>query len=74
MSNGRPGHGRRALWRRPRPAEPIIFYAAAREWRRENPDTIKNPPPRLPKGAIVNNDPRETSVSISKFTKHGLSW
>src|SRR3981189_3547494 len=50
--------------------EPIIFYAAARDWAEKNPDAIKKFRAAIAEGAvIVNNDREKTSVSISKFTK-----
>jgi NitT/TauT family transport system substrate-binding protein len=53
--------------------EPIIFYAAAREWAEKNPDTIKKFRAAIAEGAmIVNNDREKTSVSISKFTKQPI--
>jgi NitT/TauT family transport system substrate-binding protein len=53
--------------------EPIIFYAAARDWAEKNPDTIKKFRAAIAEGAaIVNNDREKTSVSISKFTKQPI--
>jgi len=53
--------------------EPIIFYAAAREWAEKNPDTIRKFRAAIAEGAmIVNNDREKTSVSISKFTKQPI--
>jgi NitT/TauT family transport system substrate-binding protein len=53
--------------------EPIIFYAAARDWAERNPDTIKKFRAAIAEGAmIVNNDREKTSVSISKFTKQPI--
>ena len=54
-------------------AEPIIFYAAARDWAEKNPDTIKKFRAAIAEGAvIVNNDREKTSASISKFTKQPI--
>jgi NitT/TauT family transport system substrate-binding protein len=53
--------------------EPIIFYAAARDWAEKNPDAIKKFRAAIAEGAmIVNNDREKTSVSISKFTKQPI--
>jgi NitT/TauT family transport system substrate-binding protein len=53
--------------------EPIIFYAASRDWAEKNPDTIKKFRAAIEEGAaIVNNDPEKTSAAISKFTKQPL--
>ena len=53
--------------------EPIIFYAAAREWADKNPDTIKKFRDAIAEGAaIVNADRDKASVSISKFTKQPI--
>jgi NitT/TauT family transport system substrate-binding protein len=53
--------------------EPIIFYAAARDWAEKNPDTIKKFRAAIAEGAvIVNNDREKTSASISKFTKQPI--
>jgi NitT/TauT family transport system substrate-binding protein len=53
--------------------EPIIFYAASRDWAEKNPDTIKKFRAAIEEGAaIVNSDPEKTSASISKFTKQPL--
>src|SRR5258707_3387325 len=53
--------------------EPIIFYAAARDWAEKNPDTIKKFRAAIAEGAvIVNNDQEKTSASISKFTKQPI--
>jgi NitT/TauT family transport system substrate-binding protein len=53
--------------------EPIIFYAAARDWAEKNPDTIRKFRAAIAEGAdIVNNDREKTSTSISKFTKQPI--
>ena len=53
--------------------EPIIFYAASREWAEKNPDTIKKFRAAIAEAApIVNNDREKASASISKFTKQPL--
>src|ERR1700709_2573071 len=53
--------------------EPIIFYAASRDWAEKNPDTIKKFRAAIVEGAvIVNNDREKTSASISKFTKQPI--
>jgi NitT/TauT family transport system substrate-binding protein len=53
--------------------EPIIFYAAARDWAEKNPDTVKKFRAAIAEGAtIVNNDREKTSASISKFTKQPI--
>jgi NitT/TauT family transport system substrate-binding protein len=53
--------------------EPIIFYAAARDWAEKNPDTIKKFRAAIAEGAmIVNNDREKTSASISKFTRQPI--
>jgi len=54
-------------------SEPIIFYAASRDWAEKNPDTIKKFRAAIAEGAaIVNSDPEKTSAAISKFTKQPL--
>jgi NitT/TauT family transport system substrate-binding protein len=53
--------------------EPIIFYAAARDWAEKNPETVKKFRAAIAEGAaIVNNDREKTSVSISKFTRQPI--
>ena len=53
--------------------EPIIFYAASREWADKNADTIKKFRAAIAEAApIVNNDREKASASISKFTKQPL--
>jgi NitT/TauT family transport system substrate-binding protein len=53
--------------------EPIIFYAAARDWAEKNPDTIKKFRDAIAEGAaIVNGDRDKASASIAKFTKQPL--
>jgi NitT/TauT family transport system substrate-binding protein len=54
-------------------SEPIIFYAASRDWAEKNPETIKKFRAAIEEGAaIVNSDPERTSAAISKFTKQPL--
>jgi NitT/TauT family transport system substrate-binding protein len=53
--------------------EPIIFYAAARDWAAKNPDTIRKFRAAIAEGAeIVNTDRDKASASISKFTKQPI--
>ena len=53
--------------------EPIIFYAAARDWAEKNPDTIKKFRTAITEGAeIVNSDRDKASASIAKFTKQAI--
>jgi NitT/TauT family transport system substrate-binding protein len=53
--------------------EPIIFYAASREWAEKNPEAIKKFREGIAEGAkIVNGDRDKASASISKFTKQPL--
>jgi NitT/TauT family transport system substrate-binding protein len=53
--------------------EPIIFYAAARDWAEKNPDTVKKFRDAIAEAAqIVNSDRDKASASISKFTKQSL--
>jgi NitT/TauT family transport system substrate-binding protein len=53
--------------------EPIIFYAASREWAEKNPDTIKKFRAAIVEAApIVNNDREKASASIQKFTKQPI--
>jgi len=53
--------------------EPIIFYAASRDWAEKNPDTVRKFRAAIEEGAaIVNSDPEKTSAAISKFTKQPL--
>jgi NitT/TauT family transport system substrate-binding protein len=53
--------------------EPIIFYAAARDWAEKNPDTIKKFRAAITEAAgIVNADRDKASASISKFTKQPI--
>ncbi len=51
-------------------SEPIIFYAAARNWAEKNPETIKKLRAAIAEGsAIVNSDRDKASAAIAKFTK-----
>jgi NitT/TauT family transport system substrate-binding protein len=53
--------------------DPIIFYAASREWADKNAATIKKFRDALAESAvIVNNDREKASNSISKFTKQPI--
>jgi NitT/TauT family transport system substrate-binding protein len=53
--------------------EPIIFYAAARDWAEKNPGTVKKFRDAIAEAAeIVNSDRDKASASISKFTKQSL--
>ena len=53
--------------------EPIIFYAAARDWAEKNPDTVKKFRDAITEtAAIVNADRDKASVSISKFARQPL--
>ena len=53
--------------------EPIIFYAASREWAEKNPDTIRKFRAAIAEAApIVNNDREKASASIQKFTKQPI--
>jgi len=53
--------------------EPIIFYAAARDWAEKNPDTIKKFRAAIAEGAdIVNSDRDKASASIAKFTRQSI--
>jgi len=54
-------------------SEPIIFYAAARDWAEKNPDTVKRFREAIAEGAaIVNGDRDKAAAAISKFTKQPL--
>jgi NitT/TauT family transport system substrate-binding protein len=53
--------------------EPIILYAASREWAEKNPDAIKKFRAGIAEAAkIVNSDRDKASAAISKFTKQPL--
>src|ERR1700685_2554606 len=53
--------------------EPIIFYAAARDWAESNPAIIKQFRAAIAEGAaIVNADRDKASASIAKFTKQSV--
>jgi len=50
--------------------DPIIFYAASREWAEKNTDTIRKFREAIAEAAqIVNDDPEKAFASIAKFTK-----
>jgi NitT/TauT family transport system substrate-binding protein len=53
--------------------EPIIFYAAARDWAEKNPGIIEKFRIAITEGAaVVNTDRDKASMSISKFTKQPI--
>lgn len=53
--------------------DPVIFYAAARDWAEKNPEIIKKFRAGIAEGAkIVNSDRDKASAAISKFTKQPL--
>jgi NitT/TauT family transport system substrate-binding protein len=53
--------------------EPIIFYAASRDWAEKNSDTIQKFREAIAEAAvIVNTDRDKASAAISKFTKQPL--
>jgi NitT/TauT family transport system substrate-binding protein len=53
--------------------DPIIFYAASREWAEQNPAAITKFRDAIAEAAqIVNNDRDKASASIAKFTKQPL--
>lgn len=53
--------------------EPIIFYAASREWVEKNPQVVTKFRAAIAEAApIVNDDREKASVSISKFTKQPI--
>jgi NitT/TauT family transport system substrate-binding protein len=53
--------------------EPIIFYAASRDWAEKNSDTIQKFRAAIAEAAIiVNSDRDKASAAISKFTKQPL--
>jgi NitT/TauT family transport system substrate-binding protein len=53
--------------------EPIIFYAASREWAEKNPDAVKKFRDSIAEAAvIVNTDRDKASASIAKFTKQAI--
>lgn len=54
-------------------SEPIIFYAASRDWAEKNPETIKKFRAAIAEAApIVNNDREKSAASIAKFTKQTI--
>jgi len=54
-------------------SEPIIFYAAAREWAEKNPETAKKFRAAIAEAApIVNSDREKASAAIARFTKQPL--
>jgi NitT/TauT family transport system substrate-binding protein len=53
--------------------DPIIFYAASREWAEKNAAAIKKFRDAIAESAvIVNNDREKASTSIAKFTKQPI--
>ncbi|MDB5657277.1 MAG: transporter substrate-binding protein, partial [Tardiphaga sp.] len=53
--------------------EPIIFYAAARDWAEKNPDTIKKFRDSIAEAAVIVNTNRDKSdAAIAKFTKQSI--
>jgi NitT/TauT family transport system substrate-binding protein len=53
--------------------EPIIFYAASRDWAEKNPETIKKFRAAVAEGAdIVNTDRDKAWAAISRFTKQPI--
>jgi NitT/TauT family transport system substrate-binding protein len=53
--------------------DPLIFYAAARDWAESNPDAVKKFRAAIAEAApIVNTDVEKRSASISKFTKQPI--
>ena len=53
--------------------EPIILYAASRDWAEKNPDAIGNFRAGIAEAAtIVNSDRDKASAAIAKFTKQPL--
>lgn len=54
-------------------SEPIIFYAASRDWAEKNPDVLKRFREAIAEGAaLVNSDRDKAAASISKFTRQPL--
>jgi NitT/TauT family transport system substrate-binding protein len=53
--------------------EPIIFYAASRDWVEKNPDAVAKFRAAIAEAAaIVNSDRDRASAAVSKFTKQPL--
>jgi NitT/TauT family transport system substrate-binding protein len=54
-------------------SEPIIFYAASREWAEKNPETVRKFRAAIAETApMVAEDREKASASIAKFTKQPL--
>jgi NitT/TauT family transport system substrate-binding protein len=54
-------------------SEPVIFYAASRDWAGKNPEAIRKFREGIAEGAkIVNSNRDKASESITKFTKQPL--
>jgi len=53
--------------------DPIIFYAASRQWAEKNAETVEKFRAAITEAAkIVNDDGEKASVAISKFTKQPI--
>jgi NitT/TauT family transport system substrate-binding protein len=53
--------------------EPIIFYAASRDWAEKNPEAVKKFRAAIAEAAvIVNTDRDKASAAVAKFTKQPL--
>jgi NitT/TauT family transport system substrate-binding protein len=53
--------------------EPVIIYAASRDWAEKNPEVVRKFREGIAEGAkIVNSDREKAWASISKFTKQPL--
>lgn len=53
--------------------EPVIFYAASREWAEKNPEIVKKFRAAIVEAApIVNNDREKSAAAIAKFTKQSI--
>jgi NitT/TauT family transport system substrate-binding protein len=53
--------------------EPVIFYAASREWAEKNPEIVKKFRAAIAEAApIVNNDREKSAAAIAKFTKQSI--
>ncbi len=54
-------------------SEPVIFYAASRDWAQKNPETIRKFREGIVEAAkIVNADRDKAAASVSKFSKQPL--
>ncbi|WP_315736994.1 ABC transporter substrate-binding protein [Bradyrhizobium sp. SZCCHNR1093] len=53
--------------------EPIVFYAASREWAEKNRETVRKFRAAIAEAApVVNSDREKASAAIAKFTKQPL--